>query len=127
MTIISVLGVFVIANSIYQTASRPANPIWLVLVVLAIALSFVGTVKIPGARAQISVSDPVIFTGALLFGPYLAAILGALDSGFQSVKFSRKLSVCAYNVATMTLSIYISTMTVDWFFPNILGNTAPQL
>jgi PAS domain S-box-containing protein len=124
MMITSAIGAIVLGSSLYHTARIAANPVWLVLVVLAVALSFVGTIKIPGARAQISVSDPVVFTGALLFGPYLAAILAALDSGFQSVRFSRKVSVCAYNMATMTTSIYVSTLIVDFFFPHIMGDAS---
>jgi len=124
MNITTALGLLVLATSLYFTSRIAANPIWLVLVVLAVALSFVGTIKLPGARAQISVSDPVVFTGALLFGPYLAAILAALDSGFQTVRFSRKWSVCAFNMATMSLSIFVSTRVVDQFFPGILGDTA---
>ena len=123
MTITTALGLFVLASSIYNTARIVANPLWLVLVVLAVALSFVGTIRIPGVRAQISVSDPVVFTGALLFGPYLAAILALLDSGFQSVRFSRKLSTCSFNMATMSTSIFFSALIVDYFFPGILGNT----
>jgi len=124
MTITTILGLFVLADSVYNTSRIVANPLWLVLVVLAVALSFVGTVQIPGATAQISVSDPVVFTGALLFGPYLAAILAALDSGFQSVRFSRKLLTCSFNMGTMSVSIFVSTLVVDYFFPGILGNTA---
>src|SRR5258708_36748936 len=123
MGITIALGLFALVDSLYNTSRIAASPLWILLAVLAIALSFVGTINIPGARAQISVSDPVIFTGALLFGPYLAAILTALDSGFQSGRFSRRIYVCAFNMATLTLSVYVSTRIVDFIFPNILGNS----
>src|SRR5258708_887442 len=97
MTITIGLGLLVLASSLYSTSRIAANPLWLLLVVLAIALSFASPIRIPGIRAQISLSDPLVFTGALLFGPYLGAILAMLDSGYQSVRFSRKVSVCAYN------------------------------
>src|SRR5581483_10925897 len=120
MTSVTVLGLAVLIFAIYKTSHLEWSTyeLWVPLVALTVLLSFVKTLKIPGARAQISISDPVIFMGALLFGAYPAAILSAFDSCLQSVKFSRKLSVCAFNVATMTVSICVSALAVNKLFPH---------
>lgn len=75
------------------------------------------TIKIPGARGQISVSDTFIFLTILLFGVEAAVVLAAFEALSSSIRFSRKKLVLLFNVAVMAISTFLTAATVQVLYP----------
>jgi diguanylate cyclase (GGDEF)-like protein/PAS domain S-box-containing protein len=91
-------------------------------VVLTLITVFIGsriTIKIPGERGQIAVSDTFIFLAILLFGIEAAVVLAAAEAFCSSVRFSKKASVLFFNAGLMALSTFITAFTVQLVFPGV--------
>jgi diguanylate cyclase (GGDEF)-like protein/PAS domain S-box-containing protein len=90
--------------------------------VLAIITVLVGsriTIKIPGERGQIAVSDTFIFLAMLLFGVEAAVVLAAAEAFCSTLRFSKKLSVLFFNAGVMALSTFATASTLYFLFPSI--------
>src|SRR6185369_15464177 len=59
---------------------------WLLLIPVIIGLAYVGTVKIPGSKASLNITDTVIFVGLIAFGVYPAVILALTDALIHSTR-----------------------------------------
>jgi diguanylate cyclase (GGDEF)-like protein/PAS domain S-box-containing protein len=77
------------------------------------------TIKIPGARGQIAVSDTFIFLAILLFGVEAAVVLAAAEAFCSSVRFSRKASTLFFNAGVMALSTFITASVFYMAFPDV--------
>ncbi len=77
------------------------------------------TIKIPGARGQIAVSDTFIFLAILLFGIEAAVVLAATEAFCSSVRFSKKVTVLFFNAGVMALSTFVTAFTFYLLFPGI--------
>src|SRR6476660_8528275 len=92
------------------------------LAALALITLLVGsqiTIKIPGARGQIAVSDTFIFLAILLFGVEAALVLAAAEAFCSSVRFSRKASTLFFNAGVMALSTFITASVFYMGFPDV--------
>jgi diguanylate cyclase (GGDEF)-like protein/PAS domain S-box-containing protein len=91
-------------------------------VVLALITVLIGsriTIKIPGERGQIAVSDTFIFLAMLLFGIEAAVVLAAAEAFCSSLRFSKKASVLFFNAGVMSLSTFITALTLHLVFPGV--------
>ena len=77
------------------------------------------TIKIPGARGQIAVSDTFIFLAILLFGIEAAVVLAAAEAFCSSVRFSKKVAVLFFNAGVMALSTFVTALTFYLVFPGV--------
>lgn len=77
------------------------------------------TIKIPGARGQIAVSDTFIFLAILLFGIEAAVVLAAAEAFCSSVRFSKKAAVLFFNAGVMALSTFVTAFTFYLVFPGV--------
>lgn len=77
------------------------------------------TIRIPGARGQIAVSDTFIFLAILLFGVEAAVVLAAAEAFCSSVRFSKKASVLFFNAGVMALSTFVTATTFYRVFPTV--------
>ncbi len=77
------------------------------------------TIKIPGARGQISVSDTFIFLAMLLVGIEGAVVLAAAEALSSSVRFSKKAKVLFFNVGVMAVSTFLTASLVYILFPGL--------
>lgn len=90
--------------------------------VLALITILVGsriTIKIPGARGQISVSDTFIFLAILMAGVEAAVVLAAAEALSSSIRFTRKAKVLFFNVGVMALSTFVTASLVYTLFPDL--------
>ena len=90
--------------------------------VLALITVLIGsriTIKIPGERGQISVSDTFIFLAILLFGIEAAVVLAAAEAFCSSVRFSKKACVLFFNAGVMALSTFVTASTFYLVFPGL--------
>lgn len=90
--------------------------------VLALITVLIGsriTIKIPGERGQISVSDTFIFLAILLFGIEAAVVLAAAEAFCSSVRFTKKASVLFFNAGVLALSTFVTALTLHLVFPGV--------
>ena len=90
--------------------------------ILALITVLVGsriTIKIPGARGQISVSDTFIFLAILMAGVEAAVVLAAAEALASSIRFTRKAKVLFFNVGVMALSTFLTASLVYTLFPGL--------
>jgi diguanylate cyclase (GGDEF)-like protein/PAS domain S-box-containing protein len=91
-------------------------------VALALITVLIGsriTIKIPGERGQIAVSDTFIFLAILLFGIEAAVVLAAAEAFCSSIRFSKKAAVLFFNAGVMALSTFITALTIYLLFPGV--------
>jgi diguanylate cyclase (GGDEF)-like protein/PAS domain S-box-containing protein len=98
---------------------------------LSLITLFIGsriTLKIPGARGKISVSDTFIFLAILLFGTEAAVLLAAVEALCSTIHFTRKMRVAFFNAGAMAVSTFITGSTVYLLFPvsNLLESYSPN-
>jgi diguanylate cyclase (GGDEF)-like protein/PAS domain S-box-containing protein len=77
------------------------------------------TIKIPGARGQISVSDTFIFLAILMAGVEAAVVLAAAEALTSSIRFTRTAKVLFFNIGVMALSTFLTASLVDVLFPDL--------
>ena len=77
------------------------------------------TIKIPGERGQIAVSDIFIFLAILLFGIEAAVVLAAAEAFCSSIRFSKKAAVLFFNAGVMALSTFVTAFTIYLLFPGV--------
>jgi len=127
------LGAVILAGSSIALLSvrnvyvREAWSDWAVLAALTL-LTGSFTVKIPGLLARISVSDAFVFASVLLFGPYVATVITAIDSlvaTFWMRPQTRSLLRSLFNLASVALSIFAASHAFFWLAGVTPGNTLP--
>jgi len=126
---VTIIGLGLLIHSSYDLYSTDLirNSGWLPLILVTLGFSYFGTVRIPGVKASVSVSDTLVFISALLFGIHPAVIISGVDAGIQSIKLTKKLMTRAYNVAAMALSVFVSSSIADYFFPDVLGSISRDI
>jgi len=111
-TVVSVVCAFGLPRS--QLDSRFA-----ILALITILVGSRITIKIPGARGQISVSDTFIFLAILMAGVEAAVVLAAAEALCSSIRFTRKAKVLFFNVGVMALSTFLTASLVYTLFPDL--------
>jgi len=90
ITIYSVIGLggVVLDHAVWDLASHPADPKWLMLAALTVATGWIG-LEIPKTEISFSFSDTFNIAAAVLFGPSAGAVTAALDGLVLSTQFER--------------------------------------
>src|SRR5689334_15299064 len=78
VVIVAAAGLLVIGHCITVLLAAPISGEWVILAGLTL-LSGTITVRVPGFRARISVSETFVFTSVLLFGSCAGTLTVALD------------------------------------------------
>jgi putative nucleotidyltransferase with HDIG domain len=101
-----VAGFVAILQSLTALPQVARAPEWMLLGVLAVACgSF--TVRVPGMPVHASMSDTVLFTSVMLFGPAPATVAIAVDGFFCSWRRGHRTERVLFNAANPALGIYI--------------------
>lgn len=122
MFVMALLGAIVAAVCIYRMPFVYFEPKFAALALITVLIGSQITIKIPGARGQIAVSDTFIFLAILLFGVEAAVVLAAVEAFCSSVRFSRKMLVLFFNAGVMSLATYMSASAMYFIFPGLSLN-----
>src|SRR5215204_2128270 len=76
---VSAVGLTIAISSLIELFLQRVDVQWLILAALTL-LTGTFTVRIPGVKARLSVSDTFVFTSVLLFGPAAGTITALLDA-----------------------------------------------
>lgn len=107
---VSAIGIIVAFHSLAQLLLQQVDLQWLILAALTL-LTGTFTVRIPGVRARLSVSDTFVFASVLLFGPAAGTITALLDALIISLRLghhAREPFRVIFNVAAVALSTKLS-------------------
>jgi diguanylate cyclase (GGDEF)-like protein/PAS domain S-box-containing protein len=118
-------GAAACAVSAYRQATAPAVPLdlgFIVLAVLTVGFSARLSVRIPRTKAEITVSDTLVFLIILLYGGDVAVLVYAAEALACSVRFTRRLLTRFFNVGMMALSTFVTVWALRLSF-----GAVPQL
>ncbi len=87
---VAIAGAAVTSICVWRLPVAQLNSKFVVLALITVLIGSRITVKIPGDRGQIAVSDTFIFLAILLFGIEAAVVLAAAEAFCSSVRFSKK-------------------------------------
>ncbi|MFN2515473.1 MAG: diguanylate cyclase [Pyrinomonadaceae bacterium] len=116
---VAIIGAAVTALCVYRMPAAQLTSQYAVLALITVLIGSRITIKIPGARGQISVSDTFVFLAILLFGVEAAVTLAAVEALCSSVRFSKKTYVMFFNAGVMAVSTFITASTLQLLFPAI--------
>lgn len=122
MSSIALIGAAVTAMCVYQLSLAQLDAGFAILTLITILVGSRITIKIPGARGQISVSDTFVFLAILLYGVEAAVLLAAAEALTSSGRLSKKKIVLVFNVAVMAVSTFITASVVHVMFPAITAH-----
>ncbi|MEY4635145.1 MAG: hypothetical protein RJA55_943 [Acidobacteriota bacterium] len=107
---VSAIGIVVAIHSLSQLLLQQVDLQWLILAALTL-LTGTFTVRIPGVRARLSVSDTFVFASVMLFGPAAGTITALLDALIISLRLghhAREPFRVIFNVAAVALATTVS-------------------
>lgn len=116
---IALIGAAVTVVCAYRLPFMQLESRFAALALITVLVGSQITIKIPGGRGQIAVSDTFIFLAILLFGVEAAVVLAAVEAFCSSVRFSKKATVLFFNSGVMALSTFITASTFYLAFPGI--------
>ncbi|MGH9930869.1 MAG: hypothetical protein ACREA9_16790, partial [Pyrinomonadaceae bacterium] len=119
MTSLALIGAGVAVFCAYRLPFAHLDTKFAALALITVVIGSSITIKIPGARGQIAVSDTFIFLAILLFGIEAAVVLAAVEAFCSSARFSKKKSVLFFNAGVMALSTFVTASAFYLMFPGL--------
>lgn len=116
---VSVVGLTVFAYSLYQVATAPLNAEWVLLTLVTVLLISRIDIGIPKTSSKITITDTFLFISVLLYGTFPSVVLAGLDGTFASLPFKNKRRVVPFNVAVLSLSMFVSSTVVGEVFVSL--------
>lgn len=118
-SIVSAAGAVTLGYSIYRVIDEPVHLDWMFLLLLVLVMTLRADVAIPGTKSRITLTDTFIYIGALLLGPWAAAILASVDGLARSPRNAkRKIATVGINIAAMNLAaLGASLLAISLFGP----------
>ena len=107
---VSAVGLTIAISSLVELFLLRVDLQWLILAALTL-LTGTFTVRIPGVKARLSVSDTFVFTSVLLFGPAagtITALLDALIISLRAGQLMREPFRLVFNISLVALSTRLS-------------------
>ncbi len=108
-----VLGLAVVVYAGYRRATGGGGYEWLIPAALTIPAGAL-VLRLPGVKAKLSISDAIICTNIVLFGPSAGVLTAAFDALFGSLRCktsSRRLEFMLFNISCMGLSAAVGSET----------------
>jgi putative nucleotidyltransferase with HDIG domain len=121
-------GVGTLGLSIRSMVAAPPDFRWLVLGALTIASSQL-MMRMPVAPVSFSISDILIFTTALMFGPAAGSVLVAIDAAALSMRLvndKRSITRYLFNLSAAALAMSVSAHTYFAFGPAVPFASRPE-
>jgi diguanylate cyclase (GGDEF)-like protein/putative nucleotidyltransferase with HDIG domain len=108
LTIVSLLGCLALAFALYETATKPISPAWIVIGLVITAAMFRLDAGLPVAPSAFRVKDLLLFASVLLYGPGPAAVLAGLDAAASTSRRELHSSAFLFRVALQGLLVFSS-------------------
>lgn len=89
---------------------------YLIFGVITVAFASRISVRIPGVKGHISLSDTFIFLSILIFGGEAAVILASIDAVFSSYRVTKKWMTLLFNIAVFIISTFVTVAALRFCF-----------
>ena len=119
MLSVALLGAAVMVLCAYRLPQFQIDARFAALALVTILIGSRITIKIPGARGQISVSDTFIFLTMMVFGVEAAVLLAGAEALCSSIRFSKNARVLLFNLGVMAISAFITGSVLEVVFPTL--------
>ncbi len=119
MCALALLGAGVTLMCAYRLPVWQLDSRFLILTLITVLAGSRITIKIPGARGHISVSDTFIFLAMLMAGIEAAVVLAAAEALSSSIRFTKTAKVLFFNTGVMAISTFMTASLVHVLFPNL--------
>jgi diguanylate cyclase (GGDEF)-like protein/PAS domain S-box-containing protein len=119
MSSVALIGAAVTALCVYRLPVAQLNSKFAALALITLLIGSRITIKIPGAKGQISVSDVFVFLAILLFGVEAAVVLAAVEALCSSARFVKNPRVLFFNSGVMAVSTFVTSSTLYLLFPAV--------
>tara|TARA_B100000029_G_scaffold10963_1_gene11791 strand:+ start:319 stop:783 length:465 start_codon:yes stop_codon:yes gene_type:complete len=107
LAIVAVGGGFLL-SSVLQLMLEATTPYWVIVAALTLFAAPL-SLRLPSMRATVTVTEPLVFAAALLFGPATATVTMALDGLLVSVWAKRRnVHRALFNIGEPAISIWVA-------------------
>ncbi len=114
--VISSAGAIALGYSLYRLRLDPVRPDWMLSLILIVMVTWRVEVYIPGVRSKLTLTDTLIYIGALMLGPWAATIIGSIDAVVRSFRGIKRVRTMGINVAAMSLSVMGASLLATKIF-----------
>ncbi|HYV05471.1 MAG TPA: diguanylate cyclase [Blastocatellia bacterium] len=114
--VVSLLGLCVLARSVYIVAFSDFNLEWLLLSMVTLLVVSRTDIHIPKIPSTVTLDDTFIYISVLLYGVQPSIALAGLNAIICSLNYPNKRRVVPFNAAVMSLSVYASSTLVTTVF-----------
>ncbi len=119
ITVLSVAGLLVFGYAVIQMIAVRFNPEWGLLSLVTILVVARTVIRVPKVDSTITLDDTFIYVCALLYGVLPSVVLAGGNAAYCSLAYPNKRKLVPFNVAVMSLSVYISTHVVEYMFGDL--------
>ncbi|PYP86451.1 MAG: hypothetical protein DMF61_13280 [Blastocatellia bacterium AA13] len=119
MLIVSAAGLGTFVYSLLQVVATRPRVEWLLLSAVTILVISRTDIKIPKISGTVTVSDTFLFISILLYGIHPSVVLAGVDAAICSLHYKNKKRVVPFNIAVMSLSIFLSGSTATFLFGDL--------
>ena len=104
----SVMGLAVFAYALFDVATSSIKLDWLLFSFVTIAVVSRTEIRIPRRPSTVTLSDTFLFISVLHYGVLPSVALAGLDAASISLHYRNRRKVMPFNVAVMSLSVFLS-------------------
>ncbi|HWP41752.1 MAG TPA: HD domain-containing phosphohydrolase, partial [Blastocatellia bacterium] len=126
---VSIVGLSIFAYALYEVAAGRFNKEWFLLSIVTILVVSRTNIQIPKISSTLTLDDTFIFISVLLHGMTPSVVLAGANAAVCSLHYSNRRKVLPFNIAVMSLSVFVSSAIVTLVFGDLgaLSSNVSQL
>jgi diguanylate cyclase (GGDEF)-like protein/putative nucleotidyltransferase with HDIG domain len=117
--IVSAIGICVFAYALFGVTTGQFKIEWLLLSLVALLVVSRTDIKIPKIPSTVTLDDTFIYISALLYGVAPSVALAGATAIVCSLHYPNKRKVIPFNIAVMSISVFISATVVTKLFGSL--------
>src|SRR5919205_2193893 len=119
IAVVSGIGLLIFACALYEVAFAGLFQMnWLLLSLVTVVVVGRTDIHIPKTSGTLMLDDACLYISLMLYGVMPSVVLAGINGLACSLKYPNKRRVMPFNVAVMSLSIFISGLVVNSLFPS---------
>jgi len=128
LAVVSCVGLFIFACAMYDvTLGGQFNLNWLLLSLVTVVVVGRTDIHIPKTSGTVMLDDACLYISLMLYGVMPSVVLAGINGLACSLKYPNKRRVMPFNVAVMSLSIFVSGLVANSLFPPEMHVATSQL
>jgi diguanylate cyclase (GGDEF)-like protein/putative nucleotidyltransferase with HDIG domain len=128
LAVVSSVGLFIFACAMYDVAlGDQFNLNWLLLSLVTVVVVGRTDIRIPRTSGTVTLDDACLYISLMLYGVMPSVVLAGINGLACSLKYPNKRRVMPFNVAVMSLSIFVSGLVANSLFPPEMHTATSQL